>query len=799
MKSILRAFFRKPTKGQFFRGLLKILLVLFVIGALVALLLPSYYLRRAKVSESTDLLSGLRVPAEEYYPEKEKLAPPEPMETDADSTLAQSALDTLPVSQEYAQIPLDMPMRDKGVELKKEDLDAFMANEPPAPPNESVWDDEVAAKPAPEIDAWGEAETRAASVPASPPAPPRQDLKNFVEGVRAEAPASPPAGLPDFPDSLQVYSDSGKRDPFTSPDTAQATWEEAGRSVGATRGLARRDLKEQRERVAKPKPAAKDFQRQIAQAGELQALPGGRLTSVSGLQNLLDERDRTGGLAFQAASGYWENTYVPGDPLLRHLQARLAQYPDARAYPLPARIWQPFDPPRDAALAVYLHADKTALRDDTRLLLQVGLQGTLRHSGRRPTMNVGLILDVRETLGENERAAVRALLKGFAEARRTGDRFSLTLAGRPGGTVLRADTFRHGPLQVQLAALAGADGGDGPLLNLPQAVEAALQSVRSHDRPNALLGSSVLIFVATRPLGGARAALEDLAYHSAVEGIPFSVVALGNRVEHTELERLTLMGQGNRRLLLEPEDAAGIVDKELHAVSHIVARALRLNIRLAPGVKLVEVQGSHRLGTRSQQRAKRAEQSLDQRLARNFGIRRDRGRDDEGIQILIPAYHAGDAHPILLDVVAAQPGLIAEVTLRYKDLVYLRNGTARAALYLDRRQRLAGPLEYNVLKNHLALQLAEAAREAGERLARNQVAAAAQRLQQYQMLLAQAREGVPAWQHDPELAQDDELLDKWLNALQGTAVRRPQSRMQLADALQYAGFVKLLPEPAEGR
>ena len=43
----------------------------------------------------------------------------------------------------------------------------------------------------------------------------------------------------------------------------------------------------------------------------------------------------------------------------------------------------------DAALAVYLHSDHRGIQKQSRMLVQVGIQATLRQSGRRPAMNVG--------------------------------------------------------------------------------------------------------------------------------------------------------------------------------------------------------------------------------------------------------------------------------------------------------------------------------------------------------------------------------------------------------------------------
>ena len=190
----------------------------------------------------------------------------------------------------------------------------------------------------------------------------------------------------------------------------------------------------------------------------------------------LDDRDRLEGLSFQPAEGYWSNTYVPGDPVLRTLQARLAGRDRApfealtEATPLlhdaAQQTTQPFDPPSGAALAVYLSADRRAVAGESRLLVQVGLVATERYGGRRPAMNVGVVLDLRRPVAPETAASLRAFLMALGEARDLGDRFRLIVAGPQGGEVLGPDDFKHGPLTVAMQRLFAAEGilpeGDVP-------------------------------------------------------------------------------------------------------------------------------------------------------------------------------------------------------------------------------------------------------------------------------------------------------------------------------------------------
>ena len=145
-----------------------------------------------------------------------------------------------------------------------------------------------------------------------------------------------------------------------------------------------------------------------------------------------------------------------------------------------------------------------------------------------------------------------------------------------------------------------------------------------------------------------------------------------------------------------------MIEAELHSSSRAVARAARLSIRLAPGVRLIDVVGSERLDLERSQRVRDIENSMDRRLSANLGIQADRGEDEDGIQIVIPSIFSGDDVTVLVDVLVNQPGDIVSVSLRYKDLVYSRNGNLRGQLSLPAGALERGVAENAVLKNLLA-------------------------------------------------------------------------------------------------
>ena len=70
--------------------------------------------------------------------------------------------------------------------------------------------------------------------------------------------------------------------------------------------------------------------------------------------------------------------------------------------------------PEASALAVYLHASERGLTGPRRMILQVGMQATPRHSGRRPVMNVGVVFDLRGEVSAQGASSLRALIESLA-------------------------------------------------------------------------------------------------------------------------------------------------------------------------------------------------------------------------------------------------------------------------------------------------------------------------------------------------------------------------------------------------
>ena len=505
--------------------------------------------------------------------------------------------------------------------------------------------------------------------------------------------------------------------------------------------------------------------------------------------NRWGERDRFDALTFQPATGYWANTYVPGDPAIRTLRRRLADHPNAVRI---AQLAQPGAPgmeaPRSGALALHVTADRTAVEGRSRVLMSVGLRAAEQRAGRRPQLRAQVVLDLRRPLDADGQARVRALLSSLSRRRDGADQVGVIVAGPDGGQRVSLGGMRFGEVSVALRRIFGSAPADATPLSLRDALARAVTSVGQLE-DDAPLGSSMVLLVTPGLAPGDASTLAGTAHTGALAGVTTTVVGLDDSAVLEPLERVALAGQGRRRVLESAGAADGLVREEITAVSRVVARAVRLRIRLADGVQLVDVLGSRRLDAQQAQRVREAEQAVDRTLARQLGITSDRGEDEDGIQIVVPAFYADDSHRVLLDLVVPGPGAVADVQARFKDLLRLGNGTLTERLVLSRGAAARGPAQRAVYAAWLGHEVAAALRRAARELDAGRAEAARTILSVARGRLEAETDAMPELASDPALTRDASLYQRFDAAL-GT-----QPNDVLARTLRYAAHRRLLGDP----
>lgn len=408
---------------------------------------------------------------------------------------------------------------------------------------------------------------------------------------------------------------------------------------------------------------------------------------------------------------YFENTYLGGNAAyqeqLRRVQTALGHTRPLRLTRLDA---QAFDAPLDAGMALTASLDTTGLQQPGRVVLQVGLQGSQRYGWRRPPLDVVLVID--GPAAHATRPAIDALLGALGPRDRLG--------------VIRAG-------EAPLTAVAGMRAARDALLDVPAypggGGSTALQTAM--DRAGRLLrtaagqsaripGSQTVILLTQGQQDHARRATQA-AHALQTQGAVVSVIDLSSDAQ-AEWWAVANAGHGNfHRTPLADLNTA--VDAELASLAKVVARLLRVNVRLGPQAEGIRVIGSRVLEQAEVKAVKAREEATDRNLSKTMGLKADRGADDDGIQTVIPYFYGGDSHVVLIELwvdpaKASPETAVAEITLKYKDMVNLSNATARAAVFMDRRPKALTQAQRQVKQNLAGFAFADALAQAAQQMAR---------------------------------------------------------------------------------
>jgi len=423
---------------------------------------------------------------------------------------------------------------------------------------------------------------------------------------------------------------------------------------------------------------------------------------------------------------YFENTYLGGSAAYAERLRRLdrALQGQARPYEIVQAEVQPFDPPRSEGLGVTASIDATHFEKTRRVFLQVGLRGSSRYGWRRPPLDIVLVVD------QPAFARGAAFVTGFVVdlLRQLGpaDRLGIVLAGAATPTFL--DLSRLNTAQQHLANridqlapptsqgprdLAEAMGKAGSMLDAASDDEATVP------------GTKTLLVLSGEHDQARIAEAAQMAHGLTVQGCVTSVFALD--AEESEWWQVANAGFGNLHRITDSQFAPAI-DEEMQSLARVVARLVRVNVRLGKEAKAIRVLGTRVLEQREVEEVKARELATDINLSKTMGITSDRGEDDDGIQTVIPYFYGDDSHVILIELWVEGPGTIADVTVRYKDMVNLDNATARTSVRLGARPQPPTQEQILITRNVRGFQLAENLQKASDAVWRNDFGSALENL-----------------------------------------------------------------------
>ncbi len=477
---------------------------------------------------------------------------------------------------------------------------------------------------------------------------------------------------------------------------------------------------------------------------------------------------------------YFEPTYQGGNAgVMERLRRLKAQLPDARQRILDLARSHPqdFDAPGVAGIGLSARLATPWLNRPQRVLLQVGLQGSTRYGWRRPPLDVVLVLDA--PLMKGTLRAANGLIRSAIARLGVLDRLGIIVVTADGGSQVVAPVQRIATLEVGLDRMLERLPRAGPQTRATPAAALAKagQLLRRAATEVAQVPGTQTVWLVTAGEAPHRVNAASAAADALTRaGVVTSVIEMGagGRGRRGAWWPVASKGHGNYH---RPErgQAGAAIGQELDALSKVVARLLRVNVRLASGVGAVRVIGSRVLDPDEVTQLKAREKAVDVALSKTLGVKADRGDDDDGIQTNIPYFYGGDSHVILVELWVERPGAVADVTIKYKDMVNLRNATAQVSVAIDGTPQ-SEIRHLAVARNYASFSVAEALIKAGFKVKHG-------RSQEAHAMLAKAAQLAPS-QREVRMVRS---FQAWLT--QGGS-------RALSDALVMAGRRQIGQPPA---
>ena len=336
------------------------------------------------------------------------------------------------------------------------------------------------------------------------------------------------------------------------------------------------------------------------------------------------------------------------------------------------------DAPDGTALAVDARLDRDSIDGPGRVWMRIWLRSTERWGMRRPPFDLAVILGPQaiERHADETCASLQALVADVGAQ----DRLSLLWGGA-------VDPQWDGVSGIDAAARVNALCAVG----LPAASERA-QLVSQHQAARQLLAghaaaehrvAGTRVIVALASPGDERAGLHDSVSAGVEEPSLTSLLLIGPATPDADWWTLADVGHGAIETAT-PGQPTKAPKALWQTWSRVVARLVRVDIQLAPGVVARRVVGSRALDEQETIEVRRREQAVDSNLAKVAGVASDRKDDGVGMTMLIPAFLGSDDHAIDIELEVQGPGAVADVVVDYKDLVRMTNAKATTRAALDR-------------------------------------------------------------------------------------------------------------------
>ena len=382
--------------------------------------------------------------------------------------------------------------------------------------------------------------------------------------------------------------------------------------------------------------------------------------------------------------GYFENTYVGGDLSFAALSQTLPESmrSSLKAHASLAHVPQ-FDPPIERGVALSAQLSHASLESPSRVILQVGLRGSDQYGWRRAPLNLMVVVDphlierIKDDRGQTDRHDILIqLLKPILDQLTPLDQVGVRV-GHITWPLMSSDHLKDQlitPISTQLISRQTT------VTSAFKDVEATF--ARNTQNPHKTAATDSVMLLCGQGCATEREALRARVHQFNLRGgITHVMCDEELRQSYPRMWTVAEAGHGSYfEFDMKLKGYPQAVVRQFGQMSRVVARLLRLNVRLASNVELIEIIGSRMLTHTQAQEVKASEAYMDRHLSQTMGIEHDRGQDDDGLQVVIPAFYGGDRHVISMILWVDAPGAVAEVSLNYKDLIKMNNATDAAAV-----------------------------------------------------------------------------------------------------------------------
>ena len=456
----------------------------------------------------------------------------------------------------------------------------------------------------------------------------------------------------------------------------------------------------------------------------------------------------------------------------------------AQAFPIPTRT----------ALNLIANTERTKIvQQGAHTYLQVGLQAMKGEMPRRPPLNLALVIDCSGSMADDQKLEfAKAAALRLVDQLHPDDVLALVAFDDNARLLIPAGRVHDkARVKAQIAALTPGSG-----TNIYEGLHLGHREARMYAAPDSV--NRVILLSDGEVTAGVSDLhqFEQLVSAAAEQDVQTTTVGVGVDFNEELMLAVAREGKGNYHFLRDAADTQRVFAQELEELTHVVAKAIRLRIRLADGVGLVRVLGAATLDAAQTRQVKAEEKRIDRKVYEELGIAPNRQRepDEPGLKLLIPSFYRGDHHVVILEL-ALPPGhgrrKVADVFVKYKDLVRKTNRETQATVAIDytpSRDEMIASTDRNVKKNLLGFQTGEALTEAAALIEQGKIADAVRKIDERMVVLgAAARE----WQ-DRDLDRDGQLLDRYKTVL-AQLHRQPQIAsgalgQYLKKSLTYAGY-----------